>query len=234
MKAMLSSPLLTHSQPKGLQKLSSYLSYISTAEVLKWQKLRKSIIWNLIYLNKTETILISFRTHQQKQRIYPQPREALFMALQLLQFSSLHTEYFWPHWKMISSYICKNIFKRSATFSLEVRVSHSSEETPQLVFTRLLYTHPIQLTPCCKQNQGPLSLDSPSSSLGEKLAFTGSHRAVLPFQEQAASTAFPARDSRTHNTALAKAHFHQHEEPMWRDGPCHYSIIKELCIQQSR
>lgn len=27
--------------------------------------------------------------------------------------------------KMISSYICKNIFKRSATFSLEVRVSHS-------------------------------------------------------------------------------------------------------------
>lgn len=136
--------------------------------------------------------------------------------------------------KMISSYICKNIFKRSATFSLEVRVSHSSEETPQLVFTRLLYRHPIQLTPCCKQNQGPLSLDSPSSSLGEKLAFTGSHRAVLPFQEQAASTTFPARDSGTHNTALAKAHFHLHEEPMWRDAPCHYSIIKELCIQQSR
>lgn len=130
--------------------------------------------------------------------------------------------------KMISSYICKNIFKRIETFFLKVSTSQNLEEIPQLVITRLLYMHPIQLTPCCKQNQGRLSLDSLSSSLREKLSFAGSNKGVQPFQEHAASAAFPARDSKTHNTALVQAHFHLHEKLMRRDAPCHYSIIKEL------
>lgn len=213
--AMLSSPLLTYSQPKGLPE-AQFLPQIyfhswgtKMTEMQKEHYLKPQQNWEGSDI---------FQDTPAKAAHLSTAKRSATQLLQFLQFSSLHMEYFWPHWKWFQATFVKNRFKRIETFFLKVNTSQNPEEIPHLVITRLLYMHPIQLTPCCKQNQGPISLDSLSSSLGKKLSFTVSNKAVQPFQEQAASTAFPARDSKIHNTALAKAHFHLHEKPMRRDA----------------